>query len=385
MSKRGNGEGSIGQRPDGRWEARVVVGRTPKGNPKRRSVYGRTRKEVATKLQGLLRDRDDGKLASTATTATLEDYLRKWLNLKTGIEKSTRQHYSNMIEFYIARDLGGKKLTALKPLMIQEFLQKLRESGKGLVIVRHAYRILRSALKQAVLWQLLSSNPTDGVTPPPKGESNRQVWDKEQTEKFLNAITHHRLYAMYLLVLAHGLRRGELLGLRWQAVDLEQGRISIEHTSIFVNGKRTAKDSAKSVAGNRTFSIIPEVIDALKVRYGEYLLERDAAGVKWQETGYVFCSSIGTGLYESTLREIHDRLIAQAGVPRVTLHELRHTYTSLVLLAGADVKEVSRRLGHASTEFTRQVYQHLYPEQDKAGAVSLSRLLGKPEPDLENA
>jgi integrase len=376
MSKRGNGEGSIGQRPDGRWEARVVVGRTPKGNPKRRSVYGKTRKEVGIKLQTLLRDREDGKLSANATISTVAEYLEKYMRFKTSIEASTRQHYQNVINYYIVPHVGTKRLTTLKPLMIEEFMQALRDLGKGAQVIKHAYRVLNMALKQAVRWQIISSNPCDGVNPPPKPKSTRQVWDKENAAKFLESVKDHRLYALYLLVLVHGLRRGEVLGLRWADIDWDARKIRIEHTSIFIDSRRTPKDSPKSPSSKRSFTLAPEVIAALAERQGAFLVEKENAGATWQGTEYIFCSSIGTGLHASSLRKVHDILIVKAEVPRITLHELRHTYTSLALLAGVSVKEVSRRLGHATVELTQDTYQHLYPEQDVSGAISLAQILG---------
>ncbi len=170
-----------------------------------------------------------------------------------------------------------------------------------------------------------------------------------------------------------GLRRGELLGLRWQDVDLKNRTFSIRHTLIFINGKRHAKDGTKS---ERTFKVPAEIVEALHERQETYALERAAAKDRWQEHDYVFGSRYGTGLYESSLRRRHDALIAQAKLPRLTMHELRHTYTSLALLRGLDIKEVSRRLGHRTVEVTLDIYQHLYPEQDECAALSSGDLLG---------
>ena len=143
-----------------------------------------------------------------------------------------------------------------------------------------------------------------------------------------------------------------------------------------MDGKRIEKDGAKTPAGQRTFTLPDELFEALRERRRDHHLERRAAGERWQGGDFVFGSLIGTGLYEGTLRDHHERLIAQAGVPRLTMHELRHTYTSLALLRGVDLKEVSRRLGHSTVRITLDTYQHLYPEQDRAAALSSEELLG---------
>jgi integrase len=160
--------------------------------------------------------------------------------------------------------------------------------------------------------------------------------------------------------------------------------VRFEHSVVFLNGKSHAKDSLKTNASHRSLRVPAEILEALKERRRGYELERQLAGGSWMEGDYVFASSVGTPLHESTLRTQHRALIARAGVPYITLHEIRHTYTSLSRLAGVDVKEVSRRLGHASTRTTLDIYQHLYDEQDTAAALSSVALLGE-NPDADSA
>jgi len=191
-------------------------------------------------------------------------------------------------------------------------------------------------------------------------------------------IRDERLYTLYLIVILSDLRCGELLGLRWQDVDLDKRRFTIRHTLIFINGKRHEKDGAKSESSERSFQISAEIVAALRERQAAYCFERVASGKEWHEHDFVFGSTIGTGLYESTLRRQREKLIARAKLPRLTMHELRHTYTSLALLRDLDIKEVSRRLGHRTVGITLDIYQHLYPEQDEAAALSSDQLLGDP-------
>lgn len=143
-----------------------------------------------------------------------------------------------------------------------------------------------------------------------------------------------------------------------------------------MNGKCTLKDGVKTDSSVRRFVVPPEIITALRRREGAQVLERAAAGDTWQEHGLIFTTATGKGMYESVLRKIHDGLIARAGVPRLIMHPLRRTYTSLAILSSADIKEVSRRLGHSSVEITLDIYQQLYPEQDQRAAFSSRELLG---------
>jgi integrase len=251
---------------------------------------------------------------------------------------------------------------------------KTRKLSPRSVLVAHI--VFKAALTQAVRWQLLDRNPFDGVRRPATGKLARGVWTKEQAAKFLNTARDHPLYALYLIVIMTGLRRGEILGLRWQDVNFNENTIKIEQSLIFVNGKRTLKHGVKTESSERKFTVSSEIIDALREREGAQILERANAGEQWQETGLIFTTTTGTGIYESTLRRIHTKLIAQADVPNLTLHPLRRTFTSLAILSGADIKEVSRRLGHSSVEITLDIYQQLYPEQDQKAAFSSTELLG---------
>jgi integrase len=372
---RGKGEGSIYRRPDGRWEGRVVVGQTPTGNPKRRSFYGKTRREVAEKVNLALTQLQVGKLEPTASKATVAEHLIRWLELRNDIELSTRTFYENVARAYINPSLGERRLRELTPIVIEQFLAHLFAKRLSPRTVQSAYVTLKAALKKAVVWRLIPSNPMDAVKRPVDPRSKRTVWNKKQAKHFLETIRDHRLYALYLIVILSGLRRGELLGLRWNDISFEQRTFTIRHTLIFINGRRHAKDGTKSDSSERTFKIPQEIVDALRERQEACTLERAASPTRWQEHDYVFGSRYGTGLYESTLRRQHDAMIVKATLPRLTLHELRHTYTSLALLRGLDIKEVSRRLGHKTVEITLDIYQHLYPEQDEAAALSSSDLL----------
>lgn len=237
--------------------------------------------------------------------------------------------------------------------------------------------MLNAVLTQAVRWGFIATNPADGAMRPPKSKTHRRVWTQEQARQFLGAIRGDRLEALYRILILAGPRRSELLGLRWSAINWQRSTIRLDHSVVFINGRRHAKDRLKNEASRRTFTVPREVITLLRARRKSYDAERELAGTNWDEGDYIFCSSVGTPLCESTLREHHKALVARSGVPFITLHEIRHTYTSLARLAGVDIKEVSRRLGHASVQTTTDIYQHLYEEQDAAAALSSEALLGK--------
>lgn len=378
-TKRGKGEGLIRERSDGRWEARATIGVTEKGRSKSVSVYGKTRDEVAKKLTTILSKFNVGKYVDPTKNLTSE-YLKEWLEHHHSLEQNTRNTYENYIRANINPYLGNTKLVALTPLSLEVWIRTLVKAGKGARVVEYSYTILKAALKRAVDWGILESNPLERVKRPPKSQIKRQVWTPEQAKTFLEIAKDHKFHALYLLLILCGLRRGEVLGLRWSDIDFPNSRIQIQQTLIFLNGVRTFKPTPKTRAGERGFKLPSDVLEALKIRQGDYILERDAAGTKWQDNNLVFPYHDGTGLPEAHLRRMHTDLCAAAGVHRITPHEMRHTYTSLALLRKVDIKEVSRRLGHARIQTTLDIYQHLYPEQDDAAALSGHDLLNTPKP-----
>jgi integrase len=384
------GEGSWRARKDGLFEFALPVGKTKSGNTRRKSFYGKTRKEVLAKLEAWRNKRATGQLPSNPSKITVGELLDRWLALREGIEENTRATYENYIRAYLKPNLEYVRLSDLTSIAIDEFTSKLTRRGKrtkngvqgaGLPVSarvkQYAFLILNAVLNQAVRWGFIASNPADGAMRPPKSKTRRRVWTQEQARQFLEAIRGDRLEALYRILILTGPRRGELLGLRWSAIDWKRSTIRLDHSVVFINGKRHAKDRLKNEASHRTFTVPHEVLTLLRARRKSYDAERKLAGVNWNEGDYIFCSSVGTPLYESTLREHHKSLVERAGVPFITLHEIRHTYTSLARLAGVDIKEVSRRLGHASVQTTTDTYQHLYTEQDTAAALSSDVLLGK--------
>lgn len=237
------------------------------------------------------------------------------------------------------------------------------------------------SVNQAVRWGMIATNPCDNAIKPPKARNKRRVWTREEAWAFLDAVRGHRLEALYALLILTGLRRAEVIGLRWRAIDWEARTIRIDHTVVFINGVRRQKDSTKNPTSTRVFKVSPEVVEFLRSRRVAWENEQAIAAEKWVAGDYVFTTSIGTPIFENTVREEHAALIAKAGIKNITIHEMRHTYTSLARLAGVDIKEVARRLGHASTKTTEDIYHHLYEEQDESAALSSEQLFGPKKPN----
>ena len=382
MTRRGNNEGNIRKRTDGRWEARITIGITPTGKPRSRSIYGKTRKEVNDQLGTLLNKAKHGGLTEEDRTSTLEQYLIRWLELHDNLSDAGRQHYQDCITYYIKPHIGGVRLVHLTTLMVETFYAALRRNGKGARVVQACHTCLKAALNKATRWKLLTSNPMLDVTRPAKPETVRTVWTESQAQKFLMTAStlEPRWYPLFATFLLTGVRRGEAFGLRWQDVNLEipKPRMRIEQTVQIIAGKYSIKPSPKTSAGRRSFTIPNGLAEILRVRSADQILEREKAGLTWQPIAngldLIFTNRRGQPVEKNTVKLALHRVCNAAEIPIVTLHEIRHTYVTHAIKRKVPIKEVSRRVGHASTSITLEIYQHLDLEMDEDAALDIADL-----------
>ena len=381
MSKRrGKGEGSIYRRSDGRWEGAVTVGITAAGNPKRVRRYGRTRTEVAKKLTDLLAAHGQGLLAEP-NQLTVEEWLRQWLaDASFRLEDSTVESYQRLISKHIVPAIGKVKLSALRPLHLKNFYLDLAKQKYSLRTRQYIHGLIVSSLKAAVRLEFIPRNVAEVVRPEGKDDRKEiEVWTPEEAAQFLNVDQTDRLYPAFYLMLCLGLRRGELLGLRWSDIDLKAGVLSVRQTLGKGALGRPRFSEPKTQKSRSTLSLPGDIMSLLLKQQKQQGHERAAARVAWQgdASDLVFTTELGTYIHPDNLKRPFKRICRQAAVKLITLHGLRHTYTSLARNQGLDAKVVSLRLGHADVGFTLRTYQHIYESQDKAAALSLSELVGR--------
>ena len=369
--RRGKGEGSIFQRSDGRWAGYVTVGYAPDGRQLKKWVYGRTRREVAQKLARLL-----PKAGSAILPEPSRLYVGAWLEQyaeRRGreVRPTTRSHYAAYIRYL--EPLHQIRLAALRPLHIRNAYDTLAERGLSPSVRRHVHAFLKSALREATRLELIESNPAEAVDPPPlKHVRPPRAWRPEEAARFLEyARASSRYYAMFALMLGHGLRVGEALALRWS--DWEGETLYIRHT---MNLRTRELGEPKTASSRRVVYLSAESRDALEGHKRAQEFER-AAARRWEEGGWIFPSSRGTPTQYRNLRRHYLSLCRGAGVEPIGLHGLRHTYTTMALRL-LPPKVVSEALGHADVHLTLQVYQSLQDEDKKRAAVNLSDLLGSP-------
>lgn len=370
MARRGNGEGTIFRRSDGRWCATISL------PGRRKSFYGATRAEVATKLVAAQKQHQDG-LGFPSERQTVAQYLSHWL--ETAVKPSVRPRTFEAYDLNVRRlvpHIGAAKLTGLTPARIQSAYTALLKAGLSRRSVEQTHTVLHGALAQAFRWGLLVANPTDRVTVPRPEHREMQTLDAQQVNRLFEASREQdRLHALWVVAATAGLRLGEASGLKWADLDLEGGRVVIRRALQRQRGAGLVLVDTKSASSRRTVHLSQTAIQALREHRLRQVQERLAAGPLWQDGGLVFSNLSGGPLDPSRVNEAFKRALTTAGLPDVRLHDLRHSAASLLLADGVPTKVIQELLGHSSPVLTLRTYSHTSPGLHEEAALVMDRLL----------
>lgn len=378
MSKRGNGEGTISKRlKDGKvvgWRGAVVTGMGKDGLPLREWVSGKTREEVAEKMRSLLSDVHRG-LVSATPKLTVTEFLDTWLEYKgRDMRKaSTMRTYHDSVTRYLKPSLGFHLLAKLRPLDVEQALTAMLTQGKTPAMTAYSLMVLKMALKQAVIWDMVPRNVAQGVRPPKRTPTTFEVWTTEELQTFLASARGHRLYAAFHLAAVTGMRRGEVLGLQWGDLDFERGVVKVQRSLVEVGGQ-VQLETPKTQNSHRTIFLSQGTMKMLQEHQEQQRVEAAELGSGWQHLGFVFASAVGSATIPSNLDRTYQLLIKKSGVRRIRFHDLRHTAASLMFRQGVSPKVVSTVLGHSDIAFTMRVYTHLYDDQRQTAALDLATL-----------
>jgi integrase len=364
MAKNGNGEGSIYEhKRDGKKVGyRGAYWVYTSEGPKRRYVQGKTRAEVNQKLTKVMADRDAGMIFD-AGSLTVEEYLTRWLedSVKGTVRPSTYEVHRHMIKPHIIPALGRLKLKDLSPMHVRSFYREKLDSGLSSATVRKMHSILRKALKQAILDGLIPRNVCEAVKPPKVERKEITPLDREQAKAVLEAASGDRLETLYVLAVHTGMREGELLGLKWEDVDLERGVLRLKHALVREGSKVTLGD-LKTPKSRRSIRLTYAAADALRSHLERQLEEMERVGSLYETGGLVFATESGTLINPSNLRNRSFKpLLKRAGLPDICFHDLRHTCATLLLSQGTHPKLVQELLGHATIAMTLDTYSHFLP------------------------
>jgi integrase len=309
MARRGHGEGSIYLRSDGRWAASIILeGR------KRKTFYGKTRKEVQEQLKVALREQQQGSLV-TGPQQKVEQFLSQWLEgiQKQSVRARTYERYEEIVRLHLLPGIGYHQLQKLSPQHLQSFYTQKMKDGLSATTVTSFHNVLHKALETAVRWNLISRNPCDLVSSPRRKRFEIQPLNTEQVRQLLTAAHGHHLEALFILALATGMRRGEILGLKWQDINFTTGTLQarriLTRVPTKMPGKGYVEAEPKTEKGRRSILLPSFAIEALKEHR---LRQREAklkAGPAWREHDYVFCTSVGTHL--NPTRDVLDQSEAQ--------------------------------------------------------------------------
>jgi integrase len=343
----------------------------------------RTKREAEDELKEIVRQVDAGTYARP-TKVTLNEFLTdQWLPAaKATIRPTTLSMYCTYIEAHIVPGIGGTQLRALAPsqlnVLYADLLDHGRRDGKGGLSnrsVRIVHVILHRALRDAQKWGLVPRNVAELADPPQDHSPEKEVWTPEQVGTFLASVEDDRLSALWRLAAATGMRRGELLGIRWSDVDLERGSVTITQNVVVVD-HQPAISAPKTAAGRRTISLDPDTVAAMRRHWARQAEERLAWGPDWPDTDLCFTREDGTVLHPERITKWFEQRRKLAKLPRMSFHGLRHAHATALLRGGVPIRVVSQRLGHASVTVTLAIYAHVLPGDDEAAAMVGAQLLG---------
>lgn len=373
MSRRANGEGSVHRLQNGRWRAQLTIGFDQKtGKQLRRYKTANTQRQARQELENL-RQRH-AHMPLSAAPQTLEVFAQAWFRTKISqVRPRTLESYEGVLKRHVLPSLGRVKLQDVKAYEIQQLLDNVAEHV-GRRTANYARTVLKSMLNQAVKWDLIVKNPVDGTSATADHPRAPTIWSGAEARCFLSVAEQHRLYALFYLLLATGLRRGEVLGLTW--ADVRDDAIVVAR-SVSTRTGVVIESRPKSHAGQRVVWIDEITRGVLREHAQRQRCELVGFGLRDDEIPErVFTNERGRTLDESNLSKTWHRLQDLAGVPRATLHDLRHMHLSRLVERGLDVRTVADRAGHADAVLTMRQYVHAFDAQRKKAAIPLDELLG---------
>ena len=381
--RRANGEGSIRKRSDGRWEGRYTAGRNPEtGKVIYKNVLGKTQAEVKTKLKAAIEESANIDMLK-AEQYTTGQWMDVWFEncAKIKVRPSSHQTYRGYIDNHIKPNIGDIPLNKLSSLHLQKLYKKLLTSGrverieskgqpKGLSAktVRNINQVISSAMDFARDQKLISSNPTDGCALPKLEHKEMKTLPAEQLASFLREAKESGVFELYYIELyyielATGLRRGELLGLKWEDIDLTQGNLQVQRQVARINGE-VIEAPLKTKNAYRTLPLSSDTVGVLQE-------QRKKSG----NSPYVFPSPAGGPISPDSVLHMLHRVLKRAGLSKVRFHDLIHTFATLALQNGVDIKTVSGMLGHYSAGFTLDTYTHVTTSAKKEAANTMGSIL----------
>ncbi len=366
--------GHVAKRGDS-WTAVIDLPPDPvTGKRRQKRVTGRTKREVERQVAELINKCETGGFTD-AGRVTVREFFNRWLaTTAPTLRAVTVRRYRDLVRLHIVGVIGNTPLAKLTAADVQRlYADRLKRLSP--TTVRYVHAVLHHALDDAVKWGLLVRNVADAVEPPKKARTEMQVWNGEQVGRVLRAAAADPLEALWRLAIYTGMRRGELLAVKWADLDLGGGALYVQRSLSRGKTSRLEEGEPKSRSGRRRIALSPSVVESLKRHRVRQLEHRLAAGDAYEDRGYVFANEIGGHVHPNTLYRRFRELTARAGVPPIRFHDLRHTSATLLLAEGVHGKIVQERLGHANIAMTLDLYSHVTADMQRDAADRLEELI----------
>lgn len=369
-----------------RWSVVVDVGHDEEGKRKQKWYGGfSTKRDAQSKLTELLGKLENGTWVAPSKVTVGQFLNQQWLPaIRSSIRPTSLGGYENCVRNHILPAIGTYPLQRVTAPMLNDLYATLAESGRkqkkggglGVRSIGYVHVTCRRAFGDAVKWGLLQRNPAESATPPRQtGKPEMRTWTAAEMRVFLASLETERLGMAYRLAASTGARRGEILGLRWRDCDLEAGRLAIQQTLIEIR-YQVEVSTPKTAKGRRSIALDAGTLEALKRYRAQVLQERMLLGRgKPSEDELIFQQPDGSPVQPSAFSAGFIQRAKAAGLPRIRLHDLRHSHATLALQAGIPAKVVSDRLGHATTAITLDLYSHVSPSMQEEAADRIAKLI----------
>ena len=333
-----------------------------------------TKKEANAVLARIKREVENGGIIKPSEETTVQWVGEFITNFKPNIEETTRAGYEEKIRNCISPYIGKIPIKDLNATVIQKWVNGLTQQGAAPKTIRDAYNILNASLKKAVTLRKIAHNPCEGVELPKLKKYQASIYDADGIRKLLDVAKGTNIYTLVVLAVSVGLRRGELCGLKWEYIDLDQSVIHVRENRVMAYGKAYTKDP-KTASGKRDVSIGAEVVNILKEAYAQYCTNRNLFGKGFHDEGYVICQENGKPYRPDSLTQKWERFVEANNLPHIRLHDLRHSNASALIAAGVSAKVVQERLGHSDVTTTLNIYTHVTPVMNQAAANTLDSII----------